>query len=166
MGTDASSSGSSFHQTVAGCPGSATILDPALLPDVYVVLNDLVTIIQEVQSQLALDIEDLVIFLTVVTGNLQRWHRSTHREAMQFSIDQANDLVPATQSAIARATGIARETVRRRLRGLAARSLVTLNDAGAATASLATINQILTMPQLRRLRSALGVQGPITPDVG
>lgn len=140
----------------------ATLAPPAELaglPGTYVALNDLITVIQEMQNLLDLDVEDLVIFLTVLTGNLQRWHRGNNRETVQLALDHANDLVPTTQSAISRATGIARETVRRRLRALGARQLLSLNSAGAAIANPAVINRLLDMPQLRRFR----LSAPLTP---
>lgn len=137
-------------------PLFATPAEIAIPSGAYVALNDLVTVTQELQALLGLDAEDLVIFLTVLTGNLQRWHRAGGRDDDRVTLDPDLDLVPTTQSAIARATGIARETVRRRLQSLQRRALVRLNGAGAATAHPACISQIMASPLLQRRRFLTG----------
>jgi hypothetical protein len=130
-------------------------LQPAQLdmsPRAYVALNELITIIQESQIALDVDVEDLVIFLTVLTGNLQRWHRSTQQAVRPEDGQLEIELVPMSQSAVARATGMARQTVGRRLRDLSNRAIVMLDENAAATANPNFVDQLLELPPLRRLR--------------
>ncbi len=121
-----------------------------LTPELYAAMNNLVTVIQEAQIVLGLEVEDLVILLTVLTGNLQRWHRGLGMELADGQIEV--ELVPMSQSGVARATGIARETVRRRLRDLAARGVLTLDDRGAATANRDFADRLMALRPFRRWR--------------
>ena len=123
---------------------------PGITPGVYAALNQLVTFIQEAQLLLDLEVEDLVIVLTVLTGNLQRWHRAVSQSGGAGSASLEVELVPMSQSGIARATGMARETVRRRLRGLVARAILSLDGRGSAIVCAEFSRRLLAMPPMRR----------------
>jgi len=140
-------------------PGSAPLhaarpdaaCDIALLAGTYAALNELVTLVRESQTAFDLGLDDLVIFLTILTGNLQRWHRGGQQPPEHPATALESALVPMSQSAISRATGIARETVRRRVRHLESRAIIRIDARGAATVQPAFVARFLAQPPLRKL---------------
>lgn len=92
---------------------------------------------------LDIQVEDLTIVLTVLAGNLQRWHRSTDISTETTAYDEIVDLVPMSQSAISRSTNIARETIRRRLHYLSNRGIVSIDHNGSAKIQTAVAKRML-----------------------
>jgi hypothetical protein len=126
--------------------------DAGVLESTYVGLNALVTFLCESQQRLGFSQDQLVIFLTILSGNLQRWHRSGEMGggSKQSSAGEVS-LVPMSQSAIARSTGIPRETVRRQLRALQQRGVVVVHERGAVTVDFFFAGSFLAQPPVRRL---------------
>lgn len=148
------------HGHTAGGFGSAglqTMAQPAVsvlaLVD-YTALNELITLLREAQTAFDLGLEDLVMVLTIMIGNVQRWHRATQPSDMI-------SLIPMSQSAVSRATGLARETTRRRVQRLHQRGLVALDRRGAVTLDPHFARSFIGHRALRRLL-ALTDQGGMT----
>ncbi len=126
--------------------------DAHLLEGTYVGLNALVTLLCESQQRLGFSQDQLVIFMTVLSGNLQRWHRGGGlRSGPNLLPADQSSFVPMSQSAISRSTGIPRETVRRHLRALQERGVIVVHDRGAVTADFIFAGKFLAQHPVRRL---------------
>lgn len=84
-------------------------------PGIYEALNRTAVQFQELQRDTLLNADELLTLVTIATANLQRWQRKARAKGAP---PEEVTLVPASQSALARATGTPRQTMRRRLERL------------------------------------------------
>lgn len=118
-----------------------------ILPGFYQVVNNTAVLIQELQRETSLNADELLTLATIATANLQRWHRTTSWKGDSVV---AISLVPASQSALARATGTPRQTMRRRLDKLAAMGAVH----SVADGVVIDFNSPIILALLRHLQGA------------
>jgi len=98
-----------------------------MLPSVYAALNRTAVLFQELQRDTHLNAEELLTLTTIATANLQRSQRTAGTKGATLS---TVNLVPASQSAVARATCTPRQTMRRRLEKLSAMGAVCATEQG------------------------------------
>ena len=126
--------------------------------DVYAVLNSTAVLFQELQRATQLNPDELLTLATIATANLQRWHRTTGcKGAVLASIR----LVPASQSAVARATGTPRQTMRRRLEKLIAMGTVGSSERGLVI----NFENLTVLALLRSLPGTVATPGALLADV-
>ena len=127
--------------------------------DVYTVLNSTAVLFQELQRATQLNPDELLTLATIATANLQRWHRTTgYKGAVLASIR----LVPASQSAVARATGTPRQTMRRRLE-----KLISMGTVGSTEQGLViNFDNLTVLALLRSLPGTVSTPGALMADQG
>lgn len=103
-----------------------SILDEEFRLASYLVVADMLETHRIWRSYLGLDNDDLLILLNIALGNVQRFMRNvTERGSFLANVGIPQDaIVPISRRAIARATGLPRETVRRRVDRLIAAGLL------------------------------------------
>ena len=92
-----------------------------------VLIDGLLLSLRSVLSATDLDLDDFLIYGTILAANKQRGARA---QGGAVRADECDLLVPISQAAVARATGLPRETVRRKIGGLLTRDLVMMTDGG------------------------------------
>lgn len=90
--------------------------------------------------------EDVLIVLTVALGNVQRMLRTPDMEGLAAStaLVEQERIIPVSRRAVARATGLPRETVRRRTNGLVLSGVLLEWEGGLRTA-----RRLVLSPQIR-----------------
>lgn len=96
--------------------------DEALRLSGYLVANQFLATSAALRDAFGLGHEDVLIVLTVALGNVQRMLRNPDPEGLAVStaLVEQDRIIPVSRRAVARATGLPRETVRRRTNALVA----------------------------------------------
>ena len=102
----------------------------------FVVVNQFLATSDVLRRTFGLGHEDVLIVLTVALGNVQRMLRTPDPEGLAAStaLVEQDRIIPVSRRAVARATGLPRETVRRRTNALVERGSLLEWEAGLRTA--------------------------------
>lgn len=86
----------------------------------FLVANQFLATSAALRDAFGLGHEDVLIVLTVALGNVQRMLRTPDAEGLAVStaLVEQDRIIPVSRRAVARATGLPRETVRRRTNAL------------------------------------------------
>jgi|JI7StandDraft_1071085.scaffolds.fasta_scaffold460569_2 hypothetical protein len=112
----------------------------------FLVANHFLATSATMRRAFGLGHEDVLIVLTVALGNVQRMLRMPDAEGLAVStaLVEQDRIVPVSRRAVARATGIPRESVRRRTNALVLTGILLEWENGLRTA-----RRLVLSPQIR-----------------
>lgn len=112
----------------------------------FLVANQFLATSATLRRAFGLGHEDVLIVLTVALGNVQRMLRTPDAEGLAAStaLVEQNRIIPVSRRAVARSTGLARESVRRRTNALVVSGILLEWEQGLRTA-----RRLVLSPQIR-----------------